>query len=527
LAVLALVSGLTLLASGKLTGGSDPAHSPASTIEGTTASAASVSSLPTVAITDPPVVAVVPVVGFWSDQRSIALSDLARLVAGETIGASGKTKTFRTMAAPSADLVAIADRLGSVPSVSVQRLSVPEIKAEVNASLNTVGLIRADDVTPDVRALGIDGVSLFGSGRLEDLTAWPLSIPTEVPSAFAGSPVWTLDVAGDVNLDRQVFRLAVTKGKGVDYPWDGGTAEMDRLSCCNGFGGAKLAVARTTGNAGAVRKLLSGADVAIVNLEGAVPDDFKSTMTGYSFQFDPQLLAGLTNAGIDAVSLANNHLCNAGTSGVLQTLSNLDNYGIAHAGGGADPAAARQPVMLEPKGVKIAFLAYDAIKPNCWVKETRPGSARLVTANVQDDIKAARAAGADVVLVMPHWGSEYTDYVPGSMRRQAKAMVDAGADLVLGGHSHWVGQIEAISRPQGPAFIDYQMGNFMFDLTHDERTQEGIVCDFTFVGSRLVQLEIHPTIIVDRAQPNLMDPAKTGARVLDIMQRTSNSHLNW
>ena len=103
----------------------------------------------------------------------------------------------------------------------------------------------------------------------------------------------------------------------------------------------------------------------------------------------------------------------------------------------------------------------------------------------------------------------------------------SGADLVLGSHPHWVGQIEAMSRPQGDGFTIFSMGNFVFDLTHDERTEEGVILDFTFVGTRLAQVEIHPTIIVDRAQPNLMNPALTGSRVLNRMQATSSKHLNW
>jgi poly-gamma-glutamate synthesis protein (capsule biosynthesis protein) len=465
----------------------------------------------------------VPVVAFWSSQRTITSADLGLLLSGGTVKASGETLSSLLVAG---DAAAVAARLNVVSSAPIQNLSPAEVKAAVAASATTVGLLRADDVTADVRAMAIDGVSLFGSGRLTDLSSWPLLVPSSTPSAFASAAVWTLDAAGDVNLDREVYRQEVVKRKGPDYAWDGGTAEFTRLSCCNDLG-FKTAVARTTGNGGAVRKLLSGADITIVNLEGAVPDNFKSTMTGYSFQFDSELLVGMTNAGIDAVTLANNHTCNAGTAGVLQTLRNLDAKGIAHTGAGANASAAREPVKLEAKGVHIALLGYDAIKPGCWAGSAKPGTARLNLVDVKADIQAARAAGADVVIVMPHWGTEYTDSVPGAMRRQAEDLLASGADLVLGSHSHWVGQIEAVSRPQGPGFAIYSLGNFVFDLTHDERTQEGIICDFTFVGSRLVQVDLHPTIIVNRAQPNLMDPAQTGSRVLDRIERTSSSHLHW
>ena len=88
------------------------------------------------------------------------------------------------------------------------------------------------------------------------------------------------------------------------------------------------------------------ADVALVNLEGPAPDDFRYHPTGFVFTFDPALLTGLRDAGIDVVSLANNHIRNAGASGIRDTIRHLDALGILHAGAGQDSTEAHRPAWL-------------------------------------------------------------------------------------------------------------------------------------------------------------------------------------
>jgi poly-gamma-glutamate synthesis protein (capsule biosynthesis protein) len=139
------------------------------------------------------------------------------------------------------------------------------------------------------------------------------------------------------------------------------------------------------------------------------------------------------------------------------------------------------------------------------------------------DIKAAKKAGADIVIVMPHWGIEYTDSVLPLQRSYAARMVAAGADLILGSHSHWVGPFEQVA-PGHFAFDS--LGDLVFDWTHDERTQEGVVADLTYVGKTLVQIDLHPTVII-AGQPNLLDPSGDGDRLLNAIRRTSEPSLHW
>jgi poly-gamma-glutamate capsule biosynthesis protein CapA/YwtB (metallophosphatase superfamily) len=469
-------------------------------------------------------VPLVPVVSFWSTQRTIARADLALLVSGAKASAG---PAYSKVVVDAPDAPALASTLGVTIGASVQVASPEEVKAAVRGSTSTIGVLRADDVTPDIRALGVGAVSLFGSGRLRDLGTWPLTVLAETPSTFDPGAAWVLDAGGDVNLERNVYTYAIAKKKGPDYPWSGGYAAIKSHVCC-GFEKNLLVVGRRTTDPGAFRNLLKNADLALVNLEGPAPNDFTYHADGLSFSFDPALLIGLANSGIDGVSLANNHMRNAGSQGVLDTCANLNAVGIKHAGAGADTAAASTPAWFEAAGMRVAFLAYDSLQSGNFATSVRPGVAPYKLSHATADIRAARAAGADFVIVMPHWGAEYSEAVSVQQRRDAAALVAAGADLILGSHSHFTGPIEAINRPSGgPVFVDYSLGDLLFDLNYSESTQEGVVADLTYIGKRLVQVDLHPTLMVDHSQVNLLDPAGDGKRVLDRIRLASSKTFHW
>lgn len=474
--------------------------------------------------TPSPLLPVMPVTSFWSPPRDVGLVEVARLWAGlaDAVSSTG----FSAVAVADSIADPLTRALGIPPAGDVRVLSAEEVKAAVRASPSTLGLLAVDDVTPDVRALSVDGVSLFGSARVKDVARWPLMVASSSPAAFSTSKVWTIAAGGDVNLDRGVYVKAVSFGYGPDFPWSGGYAQVAYYDCC-GWQGAPLVVARDTGGGGAFRERFAAADLALVNLEGSAPNDFAYRPDSLIFTFDPTLLAGLRDAGIDAVSLANNHIRNGGDQGVLDTCKNLDAIGIAHTGAGADVNAARQPAWLHGGGLSVALLAYSAVGPANWASADHPGAAPLDTASVTADIKAARAAGADIVIVMPHWGEEYSYALSSEQKNEAAAFVAAGADLVLGSHSHWVGAIQSLAGPDGPAFISYSLGDLLFDLNHDVQAQEGVILTLTFSGTRLVQVTMDPTLMIDGAQVGLMDPAGDGHAVIDAIRAASQRLISW
>jgi poly-gamma-glutamate synthesis protein (capsule biosynthesis protein) len=272
-----------------------------------------------------------------------------------------------------------------------------------------------------------------------------------------------------------------------------------------------------------MRALLEGADLAIANFENPAPDAFRYHTSGTVFSADPALIEGLANAGIDYVSLANNHIRDAGAKGILQTMANLDAFDIAHGGAGANLAAARKPALLEAGGQTVAILAYDTIASGYWATASRAGSVPMTADGVRADVAAARKAGADVVIVFPHWGTEYDPTPFAGQRARAEAAIDAGADLVIGNHAHWAAGMEIYKGKP----IWYALGNFVFDQTWSEPTEEGITLELTFSGSRLVQIRMRPHIILDKAQPNFMDPAGSGAVVMGQVFAASKGLLPW
>jgi hypothetical protein len=389
------------------------------------------------------------------------------------------------------------------------------LRADLDAHPDRLGFLPIDDVDPSVRALAWDGDSLFGIRRLATLDGWPLRItPTPAGYAFPATTydpatAWTLVAGGDINLDGGVAYHVKQLGLGVDWPFAGGTVTITGHTCCSGAG-LPLPVARRTGNPGAVKDLLSLADLSIANFEDPAPNNFTYHPAGVNFSADPALIQGLSDAGIDWVSLANNHIGDAGTQGILDTLANLDTWGIAHGGAEANLDAARQATLLDAGGITIGILGYDTIKPADAATDSQPGSNEMSAARVREDVAAARAAGAQLVIVFPHWGTEYSATTTATQQGLAHAAIDAGADIVIGSHPHWAGGIEVYrGRP-----IFYSLGDFVFSIQRSEQTEESYLLELTFSGTRLVQVALHLFLILDQSQPNLLDPAGSGRVVL-------------
>jgi poly-gamma-glutamate synthesis protein (capsule biosynthesis protein) len=173
--------------------------------------------------------------------------------------------------------------------------------------------------------------------------------------------------------------------------------------------------------------------------------------------------------------------------------------------------------------VTVGILGYDTIAGGYFARADRAGSAPMTADNVRADVAAARAAGADLVIVFPHWGTEYDATPFAGQRKLAKAAIDAGADMVIGNHAHWAAGIEVYEGKP----IWYALGNFVFDQTWSEPTMEGITLELTFSGAELVQVRMRPHLILDRAQPNFMDPAGSGAVVMGQVWAASRGLLDW
>jgi poly-gamma-glutamate capsule biosynthesis protein CapA/YwtB (metallophosphatase superfamily) len=206
--------------------------------------------------------------------------------------------------------------------------------------------------------------------------------------------------------------------------------------------------------------LLADADYRIANLECPLATTGKAIATKiYTFRADPRATRVLKGR-FDAVSVANNHSGDYGRAAFLETLSVLDGAGIRYFGGGRNLVEAHAPLWIEQKGLRIAVLGYDEFLPRAFEAGADfPGIAWSEDSHVISDIRAARAAGADIVIPFMHWGWEYEPGPNARQRQLARAMIDAGADAVVGGHPHVTQGAEVY---RGKPII-YSLGNFVFD----------------------------------------------------------------
>lgn len=462
---------------------------------------------------------IVPVTSFRNPWTATDAAELRAVLAGT----SRRYTALELVEAEADAILAALDLERPRGKTLVLAKDAETLAADLAAHRDRIALLRAEAVGPEVRALAWGKTSLFGVDRVRTLADWPLT--AELPPAaqpFDPAATWTLVAGGDILLDRGVAKTVKVDGRGIDFPFDGGYAEITSRYCCSAFGW-KLPRTKRTGGAGAVRHLLTAADLALANFENPAPNRFRYHTSGTVFSADPALIEGLVRAGLDYVSLGNNHIGDAGRAGVVQTRRNLERAGIAVSGAGADLAEAHAPAWLEAGGLRIAVFGYDTIAKYYAAGEDRPGSAQLTAAAARADIAAARRAGADLVVVYPHWGVEYRATPTAAQRRLAHALVDAGADLVIGNHAHWAAAMEVYEGTP----IWYALGNFVFDQTWSEPTMEGVLLELTFAGRELVQARLHPFVILDRAQPNFLDPAGSGAVVLRQVFDASKGLLPW
>jgi len=458
---------------------------------------------------------IVPVVGFWQQDPGLSRGELVAAL-------EGRSERYDRVLVPAADRDGIAAALGIAVAASVETAEPDAIRRELKDG--GLGLLRAADVTPLVNALPLEGKRLFGNDRVATNLDWPLVLPVNAAdgAGWDQAKTFTVVAGGDSILDRGTYFHVVKKGKGLDYPFDGGTIEITGRYCCGwytGLGRYDVPRYRQTGNEGVVRRLMQEADISMINLENPVPDDWSFHLHGTPFSGKPALLEIFTRVGLDWAGLANNHMYDYGPDGIADTLKHLDRFEIAHAGAGMDLDEAREYSVLDAGGGRVAILPCVTITPIVWARAGRAGAMPCQDRQLIPNIERA-AQEADAVIVFPSWGPEYTSQPQNSQRQLARAWVEAGADVVVGFGHHMVAGMEEIDE----TLVFYSIGNFIFDQNWAEITMEGILPEMTFHGGAMVQVEMNPFLTIDQTQPNLLDPAGDGEVVL---RRIHGASLGW
>ncbi|MFH0917354.1 MAG: CapA family protein [bacterium] len=242
-----------------------------------------------------------------------------------------------------------------------------------------------------------------------------------------------------------------------------------------------------------VRPFLETAHIAFVNLESPVSDKgTRNPYKEYTFRGRPLMTRGLVSAGVDVVSLANNHTLDYGPAALLDTIVRLDDAGVAHAGAGADASAAQAPALLiTPAGV-VAVLAFTDIVPGGFAATARQPGVNPTTPDRKKLLAAIASANekADFVIVSFHWGTEYTGRASQDQRRLAHQAVDVGADLILGHHPHVIQGLELYRN----RLIAYSLGDFVFDH-YSRETGEAFVLRVTMAHEGPPSVEVVPVYL--------------------------------
>lgn len=255
---------------------------------------------------------------------------------------------------------------------------------------------------------------------------------------------------------------------------------------------------------------LAAADQAFANLEFPVGERaWVRPGRADEFFHDAEVPAALARAGVQVVSLANNHMMDCGEQGLERTLELCRAAGLTPIGAGRDLAEARTPARMTVRGQRLVWLAYGTTT-NDAAASGRPGIAPLDAAVVAEDCARWRAE-ADVLVVSAHWGSMYVDYPPPRVTEVANAILAAGADLVIGHHPHVLQGIERRDRALvlyslGDAVFNCRAGDFHAEVAATKRLESGV---FTvLVAADAPGLEVVPTRLDDDGFPRLLTEAE-------------------
>jgi poly-gamma-glutamate capsule biosynthesis protein CapA/YwtB (metallophosphatase superfamily) len=260
------------------------------------------------------------------------------------------------------------------------------------------------------------------------------------------------------------------------------------------------------------RELTNAADVAFANLENPLTSR-GAPQGGIALRANPRAVDGLSDAGFDVLSLANNHTDDYGPVGLLDTMSALEERGIAYVGVGRDIGAARSAVVIDARGVEIAFLAYNHIEPRRDLAQVRVGGPVWLEPEVAyDEVRRARDQ-ADVVVVSFHWGTEYVSVPDAFQTEVARRTVEAGADLVLGHHPHVVGGVAFLDQ----GFVAYSLGNFVFDQPFSVETEQGLMLQALLDDSGLKQVRLVP-VHIEAGQAKVLPQPESTALLAEVFE---------
>lgn len=246
---------------------------------------------------------------------------------------------------------------------------------------------------------------------------------------------------------------------------------------------------------------LAEADLAVVNVEMSVADA-GAAQAGKEFTFQAPSSAATTisDAGIDVVSLGNNHSLDFGRDALLEGITHLRDNGVPAVGAGPTVEAAYAPAVIEVGGdgqrsVSVAIIAASAVVPGGWEVGAEPGLATTRGPALAQAVEAADAEH-DVVIVFLHWGQENASCPSDDQITTGDSLVEAGADAVLGAHPHVLQPIVE----RGGALVAFSLGNFVWHSRTGPQGETGVL-ELRFLDAELDGFTFHPHTLDENGDP--------------------------
>ena len=301
----------------------------------------------------------------------------------------------------------------------------------------------------------------------------------------ADEPVTTFAFTGDVLLAATVGEAIARNG--VHWPWE------------------------------RVRPVFEQADYVVVNLETAVarsttgrPEDKQ-----FTFRASPHTLEGLAAAGVDLVTLANNHTLDYGREALLETLEHLDSYEVEHVGAGANIHEAYAPVIVDFGALRVGFIGVSRVYPfDYWqATPTRAGvasgydSALPQVLAVVDSVEPL----VDALFVLVHWGPELAREPRTIDRNFADSMLAHGVRGVIGHHPHVLQGFRVVE--ETGQLVAWSLGNFIFRSFRDETRMSAVLFVDLAQDGRVVGARVEPMFIDD------IRPRPAAERARDVLAR--------
>lgn len=263
----------------------------------------------------------------------------------------------------------------------------------------------------------------------------------------------TIGLTGDVMLGRTLD--SIISQRGYNYPW-----------------GNALPLMRKT-------------DLNIVNLETTLTYSQKAEIKVFNFKTSPDKSQSLVNANIGIANLANNHILDFSTEGLLETIETLDKAGIKHVGAGVNSVAASSPVVITKNGIRLGVLGFTDNDQE-WKADTRPGINYI---DLEDNVERKKILDAieilrrevDIVFVSIHWGPNMREKPPNSFICLAHAMIDSGANVIHGHSAHILQGIECYNNN----LIFYDTGDFVDDYAIDPDLRNDLSAFFCVTINKL------------------------------------------